>query len=241
MSSASGEIVERLARCSRRPEDRRCRSAARRGRAAARRAPPRRPCVTSTCWRSGSFSTTSMRPVASLLRTASPISGWWSSTTLATSPSVSAGPRRIVSSIGTLARSAGVDDRRDVLDAEPLVGRVDEPAGAGRRCLQEVSGETHSALPVVSMTCSSETFLSSQLLRDRPGPAAAARAGPRWPRWPRRARPSGAAGSSSGPARRSRSSDSSFEESPIIMTRLVDDGGCSICGGCDTSAARPPG
>ena len=71
-------------------------------------------------WRPGSFSTTSMSPAPSS-RTASPISGWWSSTTLATSPSAQRGRSGLLPSTATLRQVRRVRDRRDVLDPEPLV------------------------------------------------------------------------------------------------------------------------
>ena len=57
-----------------------CRSACRRGPASACRARPRRPSSPRRVLAPGNFSTTSIRPSLSLT-TASPISGWWSSTT----------------------------------------------------------------------------------------------------------------------------------------------------------------
>ena len=113
------------------------------------------------CWPPG----TSRRPASGRAvssTTASPISGWWSSTTSATSPSRR---RPVVSSTAPWPRSSGVAIGRTCWICEALVRRVDEPAGARRRRLQEVSGETHSALPVVSMTWSSVTPLSRRLLR----------------------------------------------------------------------------
>ena len=49
------------------------------------------PFVTSTVLAQGNFSTMSIRPGPSLI-TASPISGWWSSTTFATSPELQRRP-----------------------------------------------------------------------------------------------------------------------------------------------------
>ncbi len=62
------------------------------------------PFVTSTVLAPGNFSMTSIRPSLSFT-TASPISGWWSSTTLATSVRRRRPP---VPSTGTLPSSAGV-------------------------------------------------------------------------------------------------------------------------------------
>ena len=72
------------------------------------------------------------------MMTASPISGWWSVHDVG---DVAEAQRRAVvcvASIGTLARSSGVDDRRDVPDAEPLVGRLDEAAGADHGAVGEL-------------------------------------------------------------------------------------------------------
>ena len=63
------------------------------------------------------------------LMTASPISGWWSVTTLA---DVAQAERRCRprSTTGTWARLVRRRDRQHVADAQALVRRVDEPAGA---------------------------------------------------------------------------------------------------------------
>jgi len=80
--------------------------------------------------------------------TASPMRGWWSSTTSATSPRRSGTPA--TSSTGTWARSSAVVIGRTCWMGQALGGGFDEPAGAGVDASMKVSGETHSALPVVA-------------------------------------------------------------------------------------------
>ena len=121
------------------------------------------PSVTSRVLPHGSFSTMSMRPGPSLI-TASPVSGWWSVATSATSPMRSDGrpaPRRTTS-----ARSVGRDDRQHVADPEPLVGRVDEPAGADEPALARLQdARRRGPRRSTSITWSSDTSLPLELLR----------------------------------------------------------------------------
>ena len=74
------------------------------------------------------------------------------------------------------------------------------PPVPGVDASRKLSGETHSALPVVSMTCSSVTSVSLQPLRVDLHLELALALAPDRRRWPRPGRPSGAAGSSSGRA-----------------------------------------
>ena len=109
----------------------------------------------------GNFSMTRNR-LGCPFETALPISGWWSSITLATSPS-----RSLPESwTGTAASCCGVDigemcwtDRRWLADSK-------KPPVPGVDASTKVSGETHSALPAVSMswvsvTCSARSFFGS--------------------------------------------------------------------------------
>ena len=76
----------------------------------------------------------------------------------------------------------------------------------------KVSGETQSAFPVVSMTCTSETPLLAQASPGRPAPGAAGRGSPRRRRSRRPRRRSAAARSSTAPAPTSRSATASVED-----------------------------
>ena len=100
--------------------------------------------------------------------------------------------RRSVDRLDRELRPVGGRDRQDVLDAEPLVGRVDEAAGAGGRRLEEGQRRDPQGVAGRLMTCSA-TRLARAAGPGRPAPAADARAGPRSRRWRRRARPSAAA------------------------------------------------
>ena len=120
------------------------------------------PLVTSRVLAQGNFSTTSSRPGPSLI-TASPISGWWSSTTFATSPSAEGLAVAFVD--GDLGQVGRRYDRLDVPDREPLVGRVDEPAGADHRAVRELQEPGVERRPrCASMTLSSETSLGAHQL-----------------------------------------------------------------------------
>ena len=95
---------------------------------------------------------------------ASPMRGWWSSTTVATSPSVK-GRRRDVSSMATLARSFGSMIGRLCWMPRRWLGVSMNPPVPGVDASRNVSGDTHSALPVERMTCSQRDALVAQLLR----------------------------------------------------------------------------
>ena len=96
-----------------------------------------------------------------------------------------------------------------------------------------VSGETHSALPVVSITWMKVT------------PFCCSRAGSTWTcNWRSRCPQIATFATPGTPVSRglivhrartdSSINESSSDERPIIITRLVEDNGCSISGGCDT-------
>ena len=209
-----------------------CRSACRRGRAAASRARPRRPSVTSSVLAPGNFSTTSIRPSPSLT-TASPISGWWSDLDVRHVGQAQPAARALDRHLAELLRVGDLVEH--VADLQPLLRRLDEPAGARRRAPRGSSAATTTcALPAVAMTWLSVTFLSRSVLAGRPGPGAAGRACPRPRRSPRPARPSGAAASVQRAITDFSIGESSSEDSPIIITRLDDDSGCSIVGAFET-------
>ncbi len=94
--------------------------------------PRRHSRVTSSVLAQGNFSTISRMPGPSLM-IASPISGWWSSTSRATSVSLRSGP----SLNGDLAEVLGRDDRQHMADRQALIRSVDEPAAADERTFGE--------------------------------------------------------------------------------------------------------
>ena len=202
ISDASGEVVDRR---------RRCRSRAGRpsvstlepgeARAASASSASSTPRSRRACRRPGTSRRPGSRPRrAARSTTASPMSGWWSSTTSATSPSVQRRvARRLVDR--DLREVLGVADRAGVLHAEALVGRVDEAAGARRRRLEEGQRRDPQRVAGGLMTCSRVTSLS----RSRSGSTCTWSWRSRWPqiddvRHARHAQQP-RAGSSSGPAR----------------------------------------
>ena len=124
------------------------------------------------------------------------------------------------------------DERRDVLDGQPLILRVDEPAGSGRGSLDEaqrrdperVAGGLDD-LPQGDLTIAE--LLRVDLHLELPIAVTPDRdvATPETP--------STAARSSSAPARTTGSETVSLE-SETIMTRFVDESGWSICEGRET-------
>ncbi len=187
------------------------------------------PRVTSRVLAPGSLEITSSRLGPSETR-ASPISGWWSETTLATSPSRSL---PLVSSTVTCARSRGVLIGRSCWMPSRWLGLSTNPPVPGVEASTKLSGDTHSALPVVVSTWSSET----PRFRSRSGSTWT------WSCWSRS--PQMATLATPGtPIRRGRIfhrastdiwiSDRSLEVRPIIMTRLVEEVGWSITGGLET-------
>src|SRR3954471_2101649 len=96
-----------------------------------------------------------------------------------------------------------------------------------------VNGETQRALPVVSSTCSSETPLSRSFL----GSTATWSCRSRCPQTETLATPG--TPSRRGTIVQRASTDIAIgevdvDETPIIITRFVDESGCSICGGFET-------
>ena len=119
-----------------------------------------------------------------------------------------------------------LDDRRQVPDGQALVRRVDEAAGLEHG---GVAGGLDDRVE--------RDAVGAAAGRDRPAPETACRAGPRWRRWPRRAPTSAWAGSSTGPASVRSRCDSVFDQTPIFITRLVDDSGCRMTGGLATAGS----
>ena len=102
------------------------------------------------------------QPVAAV-DTASPISGWWSSTMSATSPRRSRPP---VPSTGTFAELLGVGDLVEhVADLQALAGRLDEAAGARGRGLEEAQRRHDLGVAGRRMTWLSVTSLSRSRAR----------------------------------------------------------------------------
>ena len=160
--------------------------------------------VSSTVSAHGSFSTMSIRPRPSLTAP-SPSSGWWSSTTSATSPSrtTRAGlpgvlRRRVRAGPGAdrldrhLRQVVGRDDGQHGAHVEPLVRRLDDAAGADDRALvvqqqpgvHRLRGGLHHLVQA--------DVAAAPWRPAGPAPAASAAARPTGSRWPRRA--PGAAG-----------------------------------------------
>ena len=231
MISVRREVVDRVLDAASPAGRPRCRSAGPRARARASSSASSTPSVTSSVFAPGNFSTTSSRPSPSLT-TASPISGWWSILTSATSARRSLPP---VPSTGTLPSCVGVGDLLEhVADLQALLRRLDEAAGARRRGLQEAERRDRPArCPAVSTTWLSVTFLS----RSRSGSTCT------WSCWSRM--PQIATFATPGtPISRGRTvqraitdcsiGESSFEDSPIISTRLDEDSGGSSVGGFET-------
>ena len=113
---------------------------------------------------------------------------------------------------------SGRDDRRDVLDREPLVGGVDEATGA-----DDVLPSVNMSMPgveraaVASMTWFERDAAGGHLLGHRPGPGAASAARPRSRRSRRRGRSAGGTGSSSRRSSTGRCIDSVSDDRPIFI------------------------
>ncbi len=114
--------------------------------------------VTSRVLAPGNFSITRKRLGLPSTR-ASPIRGWWSSITSATSPSRSAG----LSCTGTAASCCGVEIGEMCWMARRWFVPSTNPPVPGVDASTKVSGETHSELPAVSMTWVSVTFCARSL------------------------------------------------------------------------------
>src|SRR5215472_7042843 len=114
----------------------------------------------------GNFSMTRNR-LGCPFETASPISGWWSSITLATSPS-----RSLPASwTGTAASCRGVEIGEMCWTAMRWLADSKKPPVPGVDASTNVSGDTHSALPVVSITCVSDTGYLPRRQPDHGDPA----------------------------------------------------------------------
>ena len=88
-----------------------------------------------------------------------------------------------------LGQVGGAGDRRNVLDADPLVRRVDEAAGAGHRGFDEAQRRSPKRVGSRFDDLQQRDAMGLQSLQDRRGPEAAARADPRSRRWRRPVRP----------------------------------------------------
>ncbi len=178
----------------------------------------------------------SIRPGPSLM-TASPASGWWSSTTRATSPRRSGLPP--VSSMATWERSSAVVMGRMCWIPTRWLEVSMNPPVPGVEASTKLSGDTHSAFPVVLMTWLSET----SRCRSFSGSTCTCSCRSRCPQMATLATPDT-------PIRRglifqrARTDmsirDRSLEESPTTMTLLVDDRGWSMTGAFETFGI-PPG
>ena len=231
MISASGQVVDRVldeASPAGRP---RCRSACPASPGRSLSSASSTPRVTSSVFAPGNFSTTSSRPVAVVddrVADQRLVVDLTSATSLRRS-------RPPVPSTGTLPELLGVGDAlEDVADLQPLLRRLDEAAGARRRGLEEaqrrddlrVAGRRDDLVERhVAVAQALGVDLDLQLLVAH---------APDRRRWRRRGRPSAAGASSSARSPTSRSATARSEESPIIITRLDDDSGCSIVGGLET-------
>ena len=93
------------------------------------------PLVTSRVFASGNFSTTITSPLAVADDAVAD-----EQLVILDDPRDVAEPQSRLPFDGDLTERLRVDDRGNVLHGEPLVGRVDEPAGARGRGLQEAQG-----------------------------------------------------------------------------------------------------
>ena len=230
-SIASREVVERPLDERRRPEDRRVDLDARRGPAAAPRAPPRRRASPRSVLPPGCFSTISSRPGPSLM-TASPIGGGKpiSHVGHVAQPqrraaaearrSSARGPRasRCGERCRTASRWLGVSTKPPAGDGRGVGHRLDDRVERHAVGPQPVGIDQHLELPVA-------------LAPDGDVRDAGDRHQPR-------------AGSSTGPASVSSICESVFDDTPIFSTRLVDESGDRITGGLRrrpaAAAPRPP-
>ncbi len=159
------------------------------------------------------------------------MSGWWSSTTLATSVSRS---RPFVSSTETLPSSAGLASLSKTCCTENRCWGVSmKPPVPGVDASRKDSGETTWALPAVATTWFSVTFLS----RRRSGSTWTWSSRSRWPQIATLATP-GTPMSAGFIVQRASTpcwiGVSLSDDSPIIITRLAEDSGWSIVGGRET-------
>src|SRR5690348_13578041 len=97
----------------------------------------------------------------------------------------------------------------------------------------KLNDDTHMALPVVSRICSNDTPLSCSFF----GSTSTCNCRSRWPQVDTLATPGTPIKRGAMVQRASTDmsiSDTVFDDSPIIMTRLVEDKGWSMVGGLDT-------
>ena len=147
-------------------------------------------------------------------RDASPISGWWSSTTVATSPSRRARPSPLDRDAGPGRPACVIGE--DVLDAEPLVRRLDESARARGRRLDEAQRRHPQRVAGRLDHLRQGDVAGAQLLRVDLDLQLAVPLAPDRRRWRRPGCPSAAAGSSSGRAPTDRSGRRPSTGAPII-------------------------
>ena len=222
------EVVDAVLDVRRRPEDGRVELIPARPGCISLRASSTSAASRRACLRPGDFSMTSIRP-GPLGVSASPISGWM---VLDHRRDVAEAQSFVPSSV-TRTERLRRRDGRDVLDAEPLVGRVDEAARAGRRRFEErqrrdPEGVTGRVDDLVQrhVCCGQLRRIDLHLQL----PVALA--------------PDGHVGDAGHaeqagddrPASEHRHLDrrQRLRTTPTISTRLVDDSGWSICGGFET-------
>ena len=166
--------------------------------------------------------------------------GWWSSTTLATSPRRRGAPSgplgagfSSVGSTGTLASSAAVLIGDTCRTASRWLGASKNPPVPGLDASRKLREETHSELPAVLTTWFSETLSSFRCC----GSTWTWSWRSRWPQMATLATP-GTPRRRGLIVQRARTPmsmrESWSDDSPIISTRLVDDVGGSMTGGLDT-------
>ena len=185
------------------------------------------PRVTSTVLAPGNFSTTSMRPVPSF-KIASPIRGWLSSTTVATSPSEIDVPKT-----GTLAKLSAEIVGEICRTPRRWFGVSMNPPDPGVDEFRKVRGEAQTDSPAVLTICSSVMPL---LLR-RAGSTCTCSCRLRSPHTDTLATPG--TPTKRGTMFQRASTDMSmretvFELRPTFMMRLAEESGCSRIGGLDT-------
>ena len=183
--------------------------------------------VTCAVSASGSLSITS-RMFSAPFTDASPISGWWSSTTSATSPIRVEPP-----ATATPASASAVVIGETCCTLSRWFGVSTKPPVPGVDASTKLSGETHKALPVVSISWVSVTSLAFNLA----GSTCTCSCRSRWPQIDTFATPG--MPSSRGRICHRASTDISIGETvdddrPIIETRLTDERGSTITGGVPT-------
>ncbi len=182
--------------------------------------------VTAPVFAPGNFSTTRRRHWSPPVQMASPINGWWFSTTLVTSPRVTgevAVPASPTSS-GTAASSLA----EEIACSWKMLSRwftvSMNPPVPGFEASRNDRGETSRELPAVAMTCSSVAFSA----RSRLGSTSTCSWCSRLPQIATFATPSTPV--RRGPTTQRANTDisvgvSSLDDISIIATRLFDDSG----------------